>query len=261
MRIAPSLVLLAAWTGLLAAQPVKLVLNPRAGDTLVLRIEQQTELIGSIIRAQRDSSVTVRASMLIFARAIVERSDSTHAIIMGIADSITSSGPAVPSAAGRRVQMKLRPDGSSELINADAALGNVVSAFLAEMPATLPRGQVSVGDTWTREVPVPLEQGAPLRAFKTTFRLDSLSAGRQMAYISMRGTLVEQETATSQAARAATSGDMRGRMVLDRARGWIIDSIATITVRAVVQRPMDNGVPPMNLEIRITQQMRTLNTR
>jgi hypothetical protein len=54
---------------------------------------------------------------------------------------------------------------------------------------------------------------------------------------------------------------MKGTLALDRERGWIVNSIATITISAIVRRPVESMLPTMDLQIRITQQMRTVNSR
>jgi hypothetical protein len=54
---------------------------------------------------------------------------------------------------------------------------------------------------------------------------------------------------------------MKGNMTLDRQRGWIVASVATITINAIVKRPIESALPPLNFQIRITQEMRTLNQR
>jgi hypothetical protein len=254
----------------LSAQPVRLELRPHAGDTLVLRIEQQTELISTIMRGSRDSSITIKTSMLMFARAVVQRADSSGAVMMAVTDSIrTGSTPeeagdmdaAVREIEGKKVYMRLLPDGSSELISSDAAISKVVKALIADMPATMPKGPVQVGASWTRAVQVPLEAGARPYTVTTTFHLDSLSSDRHMAYISMRGVIAEQISAATAEGSTATSGDMHGKLTLDRQRGWIINSVANITINAIVRRPIESKLPPMKFQIRISQQMRTLNPR
>jgi hypothetical protein len=254
----------------LDAQAVRLELRPRAGDTIMLRLEQQTEMIGALIGPSRDSSITIRASMLMYARAIVERSDAGGATIVAVTDSIRTAGVPLPNMAadsvnspieGQRVRMRVLPDGSSELISANAAVSGAVRALIAQMPATMPKGEVRVGETWTREVPFALERNPHLYAVRTVFRLDSLSSGNRLAYISMRGVIVDQKPDPEAPREAETSGDMNGRMTLDRGRGWIIDSVATMTIKAVVRRPLEGNVAAMDLQIRITQMMRTLSQR
>jgi hypothetical protein len=264
---------LLATTPSLHAQAVRLELRPHPGDTLLLRIEQQTELIGSIIRGSRDSSITIRTSMLMFARAIVQRSDDDGAVVMAVADSVRTSSTPEGSAdvsvqardiQGKKVYMKVFPDGASELLASDATVSSVIRALIADMPATMPKGPVNVGATWKHVVHVPLESGSAPHSVSTTFRLDSLSSDKRMAYISMRGLIVEEEVrvpALPAAGQTSTSGDMTGNMTLDRLRGWIVNSIATITVNAIVRRPVESKLPDMNFQIRITQQMRTMNER
>ena len=81
-----ALLCVAAFTVPLGAQSVRLELRPHAGDTLLLQIEQHTELIATILRGSRDSSVTLRTSMLMFARAVVQRTDDAGATVMAVTD-------------------------------------------------------------------------------------------------------------------------------------------------------------------------------
>ena len=260
----------------LPAQSVRLELRPRVGDTLMLRIEQQTEIIGAILRPQGDSTqIRMQTSMLMYARAVVERADDSAAVVMAVTDSVTlkssspEDGPNLQelerSIEGKRVYMRVLPDGSSDLLRADAAVSSVIRAVIADMPSTLPLGPVEVGSTWQRVVKVPLEAGAGPHMVRTTFRLDSLSPSQQLAYISMRGLIIEEPPPKPElpaaSGRNSTSGDMKGNMTLDRKRGWIINSVATITLNAVVKRPLESNGLPMNFQFRITQQMRTLNSR
>jgi hypothetical protein len=254
----------------LASQPVRLAIHPRAGDTLLLRIEQQTELVSALLRPSRDSTITVRTTMIMYARAIIERSSDTATTVVAIADSVRVTSSPRPafngdsiarSIVGKQVRMLVLSDGSSELIKADAAVSGVLRAIVADMPAILPKDPVYFGASWERVVPIPAAEGFGAHAVRTTFRFDSLSVGGRMAYISMRGVITASVLAPAGADQTTTSGDMSGRMTLDRKLGWIVDSVASIAISATVRRPIDTGVPPMSFQMRITQQMRTLDQR
>jgi hypothetical protein len=205
-----------------------------------------------------------------FARAVIERTDHYGAVVMALTDSMSANSTPEDAGdfqamergiVGKRVYMRVLPDGSSELIGTDGTINSIIRAFLADMPATLPSGPVEVGATWERVVNLPLQAGGRPHSVRTTFQLDSLSLGRRMAYISMRGLIVEAQTLPDSAARTTTSGNMKGNMTLDRQRGWIVASVATITIKAIVKRPIESALPPLNFQIRITQEMRTLNQR
>src|SRR6185436_9965780 len=56
-----------------AAQSVVLQIRPRVGDTLSMRLDQQTEMIGVRKTGNKESSGSVLNMMSMFSRAIVEQ--------------------------------------------------------------------------------------------------------------------------------------------------------------------------------------------
>ena len=75
------------------------------------------------------------------------------------------------------------------------------------MPATFPKGAITVGESWMREMPLPAgsQLGAQLSGkLHVTFRFDSLTHGGDWAFVSMRG---EMQPAAGPG--AASSADAR----------------------------------------------------
>ena len=116
---------------------------------------------------QRDSSMTTTTRMAVFARIIVQGADARGTLILAITDSVRvdpATGP-VPALIeesrralqGARIFMRVRPNGSSEIISDPSGIATALQAFIGQMPATLPDRPIAIGETWTREMPVPLD--------------------------------------------------------------------------------------------------------
>jgi hypothetical protein len=186
---------------LAAAQPVLLEIRPTPGDTLHLRLDQTVEMTGTTRVGARDSTMTMSTSMAILARAIILGADSAGARVLTVTDSVSVSGspPQDPKQErsyrdleGSRVEMRVLPDGSSQIVSDPATLTNELRSLVAQIPATLPAKPVQVGERWSRVVTVPIQaQGgiATTASLKTTFRFDSLSRNKEIAYVSLLGEL------------------------------------------------------------------------
>src|SRR5215212_9655479 len=114
-------------------------------------------------------------------------------------------------------ELRVSTDGGADVVNESAS--EELRAMFGQMPATLSRQRVSVGNTWTRQMRLPIV-GEP-NAFglvKATFQLDSLGGNGDMAYISMRGTLTHDHTNGSD---SELEGSITGSIQLDRRLGWI----------------------------------------
>src|ERR671930_658567 len=135
---------------------------------------------------------------------------------------------------GQSVRLRIAPDGSVALAESDArGARRDMSEIMAVMPAAFPRGPVDVGYSWTREMPLPDGTKLPPAGgavggwLHANFRLDSVSAGRGLAYVSMRG-----EMSADPDARAVPgantprleSGVVTGTMLVDRQRGWLAET-------------------------------------
>src|SRR5947199_6397859 len=71
-----------------AAQSVLLQIRPRVGDTLHLRLDQQTELTGTRTLDGNESVTTLTTTMRGYSRAIIERSGPSATYIRAVTDSV-----------------------------------------------------------------------------------------------------------------------------------------------------------------------------
>jgi hypothetical protein len=251
-----------------ADQPVALRLQPRLGDTLHTRLEQQTE----VTAAMTGGTKSVTTSVVLSSRTIVRAVMPASTLVLTIVDSadIRSSdahGAALVAEAermmrGQQLLLQLSADGTVE--SARDARGGAVSRDAAEsmsaMPAVFPRRPVSVGESWVREMPLPA--GGPLGTrgsghVRATFRLDSLTRAGDLAYVSLRGDIRPDSGAQG----VQFSGNVSGAMLVDRVRGWMTDSRFTVLVRSLVSPPSSSGLPPMRFVTRVTQRLRTMDKR
>ena len=276
MRRAAALVAVTAGAALpVRAQSMLLEIRPRPGDTLHLQLDQKVEITGVTRIADRDSTMSMTMSTTILARAIVISADTLAARVVAVTDSVAVTGgggqsaeaqpaPGIRSMRGSRVEMRVFRDGSSEIVSDPAALTSELRSLVAQMPATLPRTPIPVGYSWTRVVTVPVETKDGLVAsasLSTTFRFDSLSKDKEIAFLSMRGELTPSRAdSASGTAGVEMSGTLRGGMSVDRHRGWMVDSRAVITLRTFLPAT-GSRVRPVRLNWTITQRMRALDKR
>lgn len=266
-----ALVLLAAAAAPAHAQAVILRLRPHVGDTLRTRLEQQTDVTGMVTGHGSSAMKPVTTSVSLHSRTIVRQSLPASTVVLTIVDSAdiqssdahaaTQVAEAEHSLRGRQLLLRLASDGTVE--SARDARGGSVSAELgqsmASMPAVFPQQPVSVGEQWMREMPLP---GGPMGARGSghviaAFRLDSLSRGGNIAYVSMQGDIRPDSTMPG----SELSGVVTGTMQIDRGRGWMTDSRFSITLRSLVTPPAASGYAPMRLVTRVTQRLRTMDKR
>lgn len=257
------------------AQPVLLQIRPHVGDTLSVRMDQQMEITGvpvdcdSLSSLRRNNARQRSASCAnsekrmssmteVFSRAIVTQASRDGALVLAVTDSVRTSAsgggkktsPARVNRRDKAIQLRMSTDGGAEVVDADAS--DDMRAVFGQMPATLSRQPVSVGDKWTREMRMPVAgESRTSGLVKATFQLDSLSDGGNMAYISMRGTLSHEHEDGS---NSEMSGWMTGSMKLDRSLAWITETRAVIDVTTVVKAPA--GGLPMRVRTRITQYLK-----
>ena len=253
---------------------VYLRIDPRVGDTIHTRLDQQTEMRATTRLEGEDTVVTIRSWMATVAllRHVVERGDSDGTALLTIIDSVAMSGEgvALPSEQqrlvlqGRTVRTHISPEGATELLEGADAIAPEVAAMFSSMPATLPDYAVSAGDSWTKTMRIPIYGQAPGRPEATvhaTFRLDSLGTRKGQAFISMRGSITRETTGErSQPKSVETIGSITGGMVVDAYRGWITDSRTAITVKSHLS-PASAQSAPMQFQLRMTQRMRATDRR
>lgn len=264
------LVLAARFAGAQDA-PVLLRLSPRVGDTLHTRLEQQTDVSISAASNATSAPRTLVTTLMLLSRTIVRSVQPWSATVLTIVDSAaltsTDSHAAAMTAEaeralkGQQLVLQLGSDGTVE--SARDKRGALVSRAMAEamsaMPAVFPKRPMAVGQQWTREMPLP--SGGPLGArgsghVRATFHFDSLSRGGNAAYISMRGEILPDS-----AQGVELNGAITGTMLLDRARGWMTESLFIITLKSLVVPPMGTGLAPMKFVTRVTQRLRTMDRR
>jgi len=167
---------------------------------------------------------------------------------------------------GRSMRLRLSPDGTVGMAQKGREVPKEVSDIVDVMPASFPRDSVSVGESWTREMPIARGStlGAPVGGVvRANFRLDSVSRSGDVAYVSMQGTLDQQPApATSE---ASISGTVNGTMVVNRRRGWLSETRFLVQMRSTVTSktttPGTASPTPMQFRMKITQHMRVFDKR
>lgn len=249
---------------------VYLRIDPRVGDTIHTRMDQQTEMRATTRLEGEDTTVTIRSWMATVAliRHVVENGDSGGTSLLTIIDSVAMSGEGVslPNEQqrrvlqGRSVRTRVAPDGATELVEGGDAVAPDIAAMFSSMPATLPDYAVNVGDSWTKTMRVPIygdAPGKPEAMVHATFRLDSLGSRKGLAFIAMRGSIT-RETGPGKARE--TIGSITGGLVVDAYRGWITDSRTSITVRSQLS-PASAQSAPMHFQLRMTQRTRAVTPK
>jgi hypothetical protein len=260
------------------AQSVLLQINPRVGDTLNVRMNQRVEMTGTptgcpngYSAPRRNTTVTpdthlctqaarhMTTIMEVFSRAIVHKTGKEGALVTTITDSIRTSlssgnrknpAPVKVKNKNEEIDMRVAKDGGAEVVDEDAS--DELRAIFGQMPAVLSRKAVSPGQTWKRQMKIPLagEAGAT-GLVSATFQLDSLSHNGDVAYISMHGNLSHDHRDGSV---SELTGWLSGTMQLDRRLAWITDTHATIDAMSTV--PGVSGGQPMVVHTRVTQQLK-----
>lgn len=242
------------------AQRVTLRIHPPVGDTLRMAMQQQFDL------APEDSTGAVERSMtgalLVWTRAVVLGRTGTTTDLVSITDSVVVQPPsaaALPplrdakrALEGRSVHMRISEDGELTVERS----GGEALGLGPNMPSLLPSAGVRVGESWTRQLQVPLSTTRNAVAkVHTTFRLDSLGEGGAVAYVSLRGDVSHDHAEDRGGMTGRTTGTLTGTLQVDRRLGWITDSRMIVTLLSTAAPA---GRPPTRLHVRITQSIRAL---
>jgi hypothetical protein len=245
---------------------VLLELHPRAGDTIRMRLEQVTE-----VSAPRRGGPPMRVvtTLQLYSRAIVESTVPMSSRILAVTDSMDVESndahardvaeQARRSLQGQMVRLDLSRDGTVAVADAPGVIPRDVAEIISVMPASFPKAVVAVGDTWVRLMPIPsgvqfpVPEGAMVRA---RFRLDSLSRGGDLAYVTMTGAFEIGVPPRPARDEDAVGGKVTGTMVVNRRRGWLAESRFLVQMHAVMPA-MSPQASPMRFTVRITQLMRT----
>lgn len=251
---------------------VMLRLRPRVGDTVRTRFEQTVQLFAQGAGGAGLAATGMAGSMVVLAHSVVERVDAAGAVVTAFTDSVTLRASGTPPQAteaarramqGRRARLRVGADGAT------AILGNAGhTEAVMKFPAALPAGAVAPGAMWARTMTVPwggvrggapgVPPGAPPRAtgpiIDVWFRFDSLARGGTLAFLSLRGT-VHGAGRPRAAAGASEASSVNGVIVVDLARGWVVDSRTTFQLDGAVTQP---GAAPRPARVVVTQRLRVL---
>ena len=252
------------------AQQVALRIEPAIGETVRMRLDQRMEMTGTTRVGAGDSTATVVTTLLVISRTFVERRERDATVLLASTDSVaaTSSGADSQSVAietrralqGKRVRLRIAPDGATEVMNGDGDGGTELNAIFSQMPATLPNTPVAVGQAWTRTMlaPVGTGRGRERGKLEATFKLDSLSRNGELAFVSLVGMLSRPPSSKDGWATLSTMGSMNGGMVIDRRRGWITDARMSYVVRSTVAPSSGSTADTMRVRMKVTQWVRVI---
>ena len=256
-----------------AAQRVRLEIRPNAGDTLRMRLDQESEMTGVRRTEGGESSAMVYSTMRMFSRAIVEGATHDGTKVLAVTDSVLLSTSDDRSRAaaqqleaqmrGQRVRFYVGPDGSVTMLQADDGATRDVAQVVSLMPATFPKEPVGIGESWMREMPLPAstQLGAQLSGrLHVTFRLDSIVHHGERAYVSMRGD-VKPATGPGASGTLLEQGAVNGTMVIDQKRRWLSESWFNVLIMSTISPTSSSGGHPMRMQMRITQHMHTFDRR
>ena len=251
------------------AQTVVLQIKPRVGDTLWMRLDQQSELSGVKRTSNGESTALVTATMRMFSRAIVEGVVEKNTMVLAITDSVqlTSTDErarmgilqAEAQMRGQRVRFRVSPDGTVGMTEREG-VSRDVAQVVSLMPAAFPKGPINVGESWVREMAIPgsTQLGTRLSGkLHVTFRFDSLTHSGEWAFVSMRGELQPYLGYAQTPSSDSEKGTVNGTMLVDQKRGWLTESWFTILMTSVVSQPLATGGATMHMQMRITQHMHT----
>jgi hypothetical protein len=226
-------------SGLEAQKPVTLQLRPRIGDTIWMRLEQETALSSKRVDLKSPSPTIMSTTTVTYSRAVVESGVATSTTIVAITDSVfVSSADQIAKGIaptnqrqmqGQSARLEIAPDGSLAMASESGTPTKVTTARPASLiPATFPPKPVSVGDKWVREAPLPAgtsQLGASVVGWvHATFHFDSLTRNGELAWVSVKGKLQPDPSNTRRDGVATVDdGSLEGYMVLDRARGWLTE--------------------------------------
>lgn len=237
------------------AQRVRLRIAPPAGDTLRMELVQRFEM-------ESGEPVEVMAgAMRVWTHAVVLDRSHGYTDLVSVTDSVRVFPSTVAlkplrdaqrALEGQTVRLRVAENGGMNVgSGADGVFG-----MGTETPSMLPEHSVSVGESWTRDMRVPLSTTGPSTArVLTRFRLDSLTGHGAVAYISFHGRVSHDHAQDGTGTVGHTFGTLDGMMQVDRRLAWITDSEMVVSVVSDVQ-PL--GRPRIHAKMRVTQSLRAL---
>ena len=132
------------------------------------------------------------------------------------------------------------------------------------MPTTFPKSAINVGESWMRDMALPVGNGFGAQVagrLHVTFRLDSVTRAGDLAFVSMRGEMQPASGPGAASDAVLEKGLVNGTMVIDQKRGWLVESWFSIAMNSAMSLPPQTGVLSMRMQMRITQHMQTLDKR
>ena len=257
------------------AQSVNLRIKPHVGDTLRMRLDQETEMTGVRKMATGgEGSAMVLTTMRMFSRAIVEGASEQGTTVLAVTDSIVTTSTDEKTRAatlqsgsqmrGQRVRFRVSPDGMVAMLQDAGPAPREVAQVVSLMPTTFPKGAINVGESWMRDMALPVGNGLGAQVagkLHVTFRLDSVSKTGELAFVSMRGEMQPASGPGAASEAVLEKGLVNGTMVIDQKRGWLAESWFSIAMNSAMSLPPSTGVLSMRMQMRITQHMHTLDKR
>ena len=274
-RAVAALITLSGAARAAAAQSVMLQIRPQVGDTIRMRLDQQSEMTGVRRTESGEASAMVLTTMTMFSRAIVEGMAGEGIAVLAVTDSVRLSTTddrtrgatqqMQSQMRGQQTRFRVLPDGSVSMMQADGGgAPREVAQVVSLMPATFPKTPIAVGQTWSREMSLPVgtQLGAQVSAkLQVKFRLDSLTRNGKVACVSMRGDLRPASGPGAASGAVLEKGLVSGTMLLDQQRGWLKESWFNIVVSSSLKPPPSANAQPIRMQMRITQHMHTVERR
>ena len=270
---ATALLILSASVRPASAQQVMLQIKPHLGDTIRMRLDQESEMTGVRRTGSGEASAMVLTTMRMFSRAIVQGASGDGIAVLAVTDSVLVSTTddrtrgamqqMQSQMRGQQLEFRVLPDGSVSMMQADGA-PREVAQVVSLMPATFPKSPVRVGETWTREMSLPVgtQLGAQVSArLQVKFRLDSITRRGTLAYISMHGDMQPAVGPGAASGAVLEKGLVSGTMLLDQRRGWLRESWFNIVVSSSLKPAPSTNAQPIRMQMRITQHMHTVGRR
>jgi hypothetical protein len=239
----------------LLAQRISLRIAPPEGDTLHMQLKQRFDI------EPGESTDMISGELRVWTHAIVMRRSRGYTDLVSVTDSVKvfpaniTLRPLLQAQAaleGKTVRLRIHDNGGMTVGSGpDAVFGGGTA-----MPSMLPAHPVAVGESWTRDMTIPLSAtGSSTANVRTRFRLDSLTNHGGEAYISFRGAVSHDHAQDGGGITGTTVGTLAGMMEVDRRLEWITDSEMTVDVISNIQ-PL--GRPAIHSRMRITQSLMAL---
>ncbi|HEY9229908.1 MAG TPA: hypothetical protein VIP11_24870 [Gemmatimonadaceae bacterium] len=251
-------------------QSVTLQIRPHTGDTLRMRLDQQTEMTGIRRTSSGELSAVVLNTMKMFSRAIVEGASEKGTMLLAVTDSVlvTTTDESARADAeraqkqmrGQRIRFRVSLDGTVVMTETENGAAREVAQVVSLMPAAFPKAPIKVGESWIREMPLPAspQYGSQIAGrLHVTFRFDSLTHGGEWAFVSMRGEMRPLATPPAGSGAMLEKGFVSGTMLVDQRRGWLTESWFSIVTTSVITPPFSTGLGSLQVQMRIIQHMHT----